>query len=186
MKRNIISVICFITVLLFTGSKLIAQEHHEESESHSDATEEHGEHHFHKHHFAVLNGATSNFNHHSTDYSVGLDYEYRFSQYMGVGIEGEFVAAESQEVLGGIPFFIHPFKGDKIIVEPMVMYTDAPHHESADAHAPVETEKEASFALRVGTGYDFHYKNFSFGPTVNFDIGKTKALVYELSLGVGF
>ena len=99
------SVLCLLIVFVFIGTKLIAQGHLHDDEHH---IKDYNKQHYHKHHIAVLNGATSNFDHHSTNYSVGIDYEYRFSQYMGVGVEGEFVAAESAEVLAGIPFFFHP------------------------------------------------------------------------------
>ncbi|WP_299393845.1 hypothetical protein [uncultured Gelidibacter sp.] len=139
------------------------------------------DHHSHAgtHHLAVLNGATTNFTHKSTAYTVGLDYEYRISEVIGLGLLAELILGDANEVLVGIPVFVHPYKGLKLIASPLVAFTAA-HNSNGHEH-----KKATDLYFRIGTGYDFHVNKLSFGPLVNFDVGKTTALNYGLSFGFG-
>ena len=154
--------------------------HHEEVDGH---TKEHA--HFHKQHLALFAGATSNFTHTSTDLSIGIDYEYRLNHLFGLGLAGEYIATGTGEIIAGVPFFIHPANGLKFTAAPLLIFIDEHHEEETDHHEE-ETGKEAKFALRAGAGYSFHFGKISVGPTINFDIGDSKALVYGVSIGIGF
>ena len=136
--------------------------------------------HLSKHHLALFNGATTNFDHNSTAYTLGVDYEFRISQLLGIGIFGEYIFSEPKEILGGISVYVHPANGLKIIAAPVLIYSEGSHdigHES---------ESETHFACRLGAGYDFHVWIFSIGPAINYDIGKSNAINYGVSLGYGF
>ncbi|TXE10497.1 hypothetical protein ES711_00895 [Gelidibacter salicanalis] len=132
-----------------------------------------------QHHIALFNGATSNFTHNTTAYTVGLDYEYRLSKLIGLGVLGELILTESEEILAGIAVIVHPFKGLKFSAAPLVAFAE----EHAMGH---EAKKKASFLFRVGVGYDFHVWKLSYGPAVNFDFGKTESLNYGLAMGYSF
>ncbi len=183
--KNFQVFICGIAILLFFSTTELLAQHHEEEEAHA-INEEHGQHHLHKNHIAVFDGITTNLTHHTNSYSVGVDYEYRITEKFGLGFAGEYIAAESEEMLGGIPVFFHFFKGAKILTAPMLIYA-AEVPEGGSHNVEPATKKEANFALRIGTGYDFHIgKTITIDPSVNFDIGNTNALVYGLFLGFGF
>ncbi len=75
----------FSTILAMLCVGIMAQEHTDHVQG-SDNKEHHVKHHrchshkFQKHHFALFNGVTSNFDHQSTGYSIGLDYEDRINK----------------------------------------------------------------------------------------------------------
>jgi hypothetical protein len=73
------------------------------------AEEKHGEHkesHYHRNHVGLLVGSTHE--EHEDTITVGLDYEYRFSQYLGIGGLLEYVGEDIREWVGLVPLFIHP------------------------------------------------------------------------------
>jgi len=77
------------------------------------ATEEeheaHKESHYDRHHVAILLGNT-----HEEDednFTIGLDYEYRFSQSLGIGLLIEYVCEDSREVVGMFPCHYTLIKG---------------------------------------------------------------------------
>ena len=112
---------------LLLGNTLIYAQHHNEN-SNQEAHD-----HLSKHHIALFNGVTTNLDHNSTAYTLGLDYEYRFSQLLGIGLLGEYIFSEPKEILGGISMFVHPFKGAKIVAAPMLLFSEGSHdsaHES--------------------------------------------------------
>ena len=169
---NKIKTIILVVVCLFFSSTTIYSQHNDEH----NKTESHD--HFSKHHIALFNGATTNFSHKSTAYTVGLDYEFRFSRLVGCGISGEYIASESGEILAGIGVFLHPYKGTKLIAGPFLILAEEAHSEDH------ESKKEASISFRIGVGYDFHFKMLSVGPIVNFDVGNTEAINYGLAIGI--
>ncbi len=147
-------------------------------EEHS--TESHLHEQNHKNHLALFNGATTNLDHGSTAYTIGLEHEYRISKLIGSGSLLEYVAAEHAEIIIGLPFFIHPHNGLKIIAAPLIIL-------GKETNEPtMESRTTTDFAFRIGFGYDFHLGAWSFGPDAYFDYGHSKSLVYGLSIGLGF
>lgn len=153
----------------------------ESSEVPHDSTGEsraaHQEHHSHRNHLALFTGATTNFEHESTDFTLGIDYEYRLSEMFGVGLFGEVVFAEHDETLIGVPFFIHMKKSPvKIVLAPGMVFAE-------DHHG----QKHEEFMFRSGLGYDIHLDTFSITPTVNADfVDGDVSLAYGIAFGVGF
>ena len=169
----IILLCCFVTSFTYA-------QHEEEGHGNKNKNEHH---HHHKHHIAIFNGAASNFTHHHTHYSIGIDYEYRFGNFLGSGIIGEYVAIEKGEWLGGIPIFMHFTKGLKLVAAPLLV-NRAEHHTHDNHHG--ETNRVTDFALRLGVSYSFHLGEFALSPSVNYDMGESNSLVYGLSIGIGF
>jgi hypothetical protein len=102
---------------------------------------------------SVLLNAQHN-DHHSSDLSLGLDYEYRLNNWLGIGLLGEAVFTESMELIA-------------VFAE-----------EHVDSHVePIEAYKEAHFGVRLGAGYDFHLGKLSVGPAIYYDIANTSALL---------
>jgi hypothetical protein len=142
-------------------------------------------HHPHKHHLALFNGATTNLDHEPTAYALGVDYEYRFSKLVGATLLGEYVAADSEEILAGAGLLFHPYKGLKLITAPMLLFAEE-HPEGGHETHEVKTDKEAEFAFRFSAAYDFYIGNLSLGPVINYDLGKTNSISYGVAVGIGF
>ena len=130
---------------------------------------EHRESHYHHHHVGLLLGNTHE--EHEDDFTVGLDYEYRFSQYIGIGGLLEYVGEDIREWVGLVPLFIHPHKGFRFMAAPGIKHK----------------EDEDKFLWRLGIGYRFPIGNWTIAPEFNLDFteGRT-AEVYGLSFGYGF
>jgi len=172
----------FITLFLFLVIGASAQ-HHDDHKDHNPHKKDDHAHH-HKNHLAIFNGGTTNFDHETTGYSLGLDYEYRFSDLLGTGLLFEYVFTGEGEAIIGVPLFIHPIGNLKGLIAPIGI--NAEKHGHDDGHGTHEVEKEWHFGVRVGLGYDFHIGKLSIGPSVNADIANTTAIVYGLTIGFGF
>lgn len=189
----------FTIITLATLVALTLSAQHHSNNDHSDVSHPtHDLHHsFHKHHIAVFNGGATNFEHHISAYAMGIDYEYRFMELLGVGLTGEYLFLEGDEgeSIFALPIYIHPLKGLKLSFGPIG--ANAPAHEaeptSIDTHA-VSPEpqhhaptNEWHFGSRINMGYDIPIGKMTIGPIVGMDmINHTKAFMYELSIGVGF
>lgn len=136
------------------------------------AEEEHGEHkesHYHRNHVGLFLGNTHE--EHEDTFTVGLDYEYRFSQYLGIGVLLEYVGEDFREGVGLVPLFIHPYKGFRFIVAPGVK----------------PKKHEEKFLWRVGVGYRFPIGNWAIAPEFNVDFSEgEEGYVYGVSFGYGF
>ena len=154
------------------------------SYSQNDSKDHDGDHkHAHKNHIALFNGGTTNFTHHSTNYTLGLDYEYRINNYFGIGLLGEYIAIDKGEFIGGIPVFVH-FANDFNLIATPLLINKADHHNEDSHHT--ELHRNTTFSFRLGMSYSFHIVNFSLSPSVSFDIGESKSLIYGISIGTGF
>ncbi len=160
----------FLLPLALVATPVLADE--SAASGHGDTLAE--DHHEKDHHAALFVGGTTNFDHSSTDFTLGGEYEFRLPllhRLLGIGIFGEAVFAEHKEVLCGVPVFVHPVAGLKFFAAPGALIV----------------ESEAHFLVRVGTGYDFHIGAFSITPTVYTDIVEGHAsLAYGVSFGVMF
>ena len=176
-----------LSVIFISVSVLLNAQHNDHYDGHSQSG--HGDDHAKKNHLAVFLGGTTNFDHHSSDFSVGLDYEYRLNKWLGLGLMGEAVFAESEELIAGIPLFFHPAKGLKVVIAPMGVITEEhidSHEDPHSSETPQEPHKEVHLGVRLGVAYDFHLGVLSVGPAINYDISNTSALVYGINIGIGF
>ena len=167
-----------ILCVLFFCTGIQAKEASDAShDSISESHAVHQEHHSYQNHLAVFTGATTNFDHESTDFTLGVDYEYRLSEVFGIGLFGEMIFADHEETLVGVPFFFHIKNSPlKIVLAPGIAILE-------DHHG----DKYEEFLLRGGIGYDIHLDAFSITPTVNVDVidGNT-SLAYGIAFGIGF
>lgn len=187
--------ILYCLVSLFVTISLNAQHH--ESDDHSDKKhnskehhDDHGEHNAHKNHIALFNGATTNFDHSATDYTIGIDYEFRISDLLGVGLGAEYILTDDGEIVVGLPVFIHPVKGLKLCVAAIgvnaASHSDDSGGETHKAAGTDSSKKEWHYGARIGAAYDIHVGKVSVSPTVAYDITNTQAMVYGLAIGFGF
>lgn len=150
-----------VAVFVFTTpiQALAAEEHHEE----------HTESHYHRHHVGLMLGNTHEEG--EDEFTIGLDYEYRFSQYFGIGLIGEYVGEDAREGVGMGLLFIHPYKGFRFL---------------AGAGVKPKAE-ETKFIWRLGIGYRFHMGNWTIAPEFNLDFTEGRTVeVYGVSFGYGF
>ena len=172
-KRTLVLVLIF-GLMTFMSSAVIAEEH-----------EAAGTHHeYHNYHLALFNGATTSLTHHLTAYTLGLDFEWRLSELLGIGLSGEYIFSEGGEMVLGVPVFVHPWSGLKLIAAPLLVM--AKEHGTKESETETEEETKSYFYGRIGAGYDFHFSNLTAGPVVYYDFGHTNALTYGIMLGIGF
>ena len=163
-------------ILLLYGN-LFAQQHDDHNSHHS------------KHHIALFNGFTTNLDHETTGYALGIDYEYYFSDLIAVGAIGEYVFSGEGELILGVPVFIHPTSSLKFGAAPIAIRAEEHHDDHhSDSHEDKYSEgkKEWSPGVRCNLAYNFHLGKVSTGPSVSVDITNTTAVVYGLTFGVGF
>lgn len=164
-------------VLALFCSSLYAQQHGDYDTHHS------------KHHIAIFDGATTNFGHSTTGYSLGVDYEYFVSDKIGVGLIGEYVFSGEGEAVIGVPVFFHPTGNIKLGAAPIGIKAEVHHGDyHGDSHdaATSDVEKEWNMGARFNAAYSFHFGKISAGPSVSLDITNTTAVVYGVAFGVGF
>ncbi len=136
----------------------------------ADVERSHSEAHEHHHHIAVIIGNTHT-EHGEDAFTIGLDYEYRVSSLIGVGVLGEYAAGDIDTWVVGVPFALHPVAGWRLTAMP-----------GLEIH-----EGESAFLFRTGVGYEFELNEFTVMPEINADFvdGETN-LFFGASIGVKF
>lgn len=173
-----------------------AGEEHEGGEAHGEEHEE--GHHLHKHHFAVIISSTEGVESHDEehhgnghgethsessgsgkddpDFTIGFDYERRFTQLFGFGGMIDWIAEGRREFLVGPVGFLHPFKGSKFWLAPLA--------------ERVRETGDWALVVRIGAGWDFPVGKsgkYSIAPNINYDISDEHQLwVLGLAFGIGF
>lgn len=101
--------------------------------------------------------------------SIGLEYEYQWSERLGTGAMVEYAGGDHNAWVTGVPIFLHPHAGWSFWLMPGV---------------EIE-EEENSFLVRAGGGYDFEIApKWSLVPEFNIDFiegGETK-FIYGLAI----
>ncbi len=139
------------------------------------------------HHAAVFVGATSNLYAKHTDFTIGLDYEYRLNKFFGVGFIGDYVMADKSETLLMAGLFYHPIASLKLYTGNGIAIVTEVEEDTQHNENEGEEKSVSYYAFRLGTGYDFHITNFSITPTISWDlINGHSSIVYGLSFGIGF
>ena len=162
------------TVLLCLGTvtQTVGQEH-EHPGAHHDL--EHEGHERHKHHLGLFLGGATKFEKHEDDesgFSIGLDYEYRFTRRWGVGglLEG-VLTADHRDLAFAVPLSFHPVDPLKLSAGPG-FETDGDHTE---------------FMFRFSLAYGFEVRKYTLSPEVAVDLTEeAETLVFGFSIGRGF
>ena len=188
MRTKFFVALLFTFIFIFSFNVSQAQEHDEHHDA--DHADSHSGHHVYRHHAALFLGATTNFKHETTMFTVGLDYEFRLSfahDMFGIGFGAEYLTGEhGQEIIFGVPIFFHPIAGLKFNVAPLFAIVETLGHDEGHGHV-TEPSWDNYFGFRAGIAYDFHLGRFSISPTLNTDfVDGTVSLVYGIGLGVGF
>jgi hypothetical protein len=147
---------------------------------------------FHKNHLSLFTGGTTESRDGSTStyFSLGLDYERRISELIGLGVSGEFVfGGEEREALAGLLFNLHPAGGLVLAAGPGLEFAKERHAEGEVEAQQEESGTETHFGFRVGVLYEFEVgQRYSIAPSIYTDFieGKEPTFVWGLAFGVGF
>lgn len=131
----------------------------------------HDHHAFHRHHVAVFVGGTHDY-HDEDAFTVGMDYEYRFTELFGAGVLIDVAGGDIESAVIGGGLFIHPWKE--------LRFLTAVGKEFHNGHG--------EFVVRLGSLYDFHIDQWALSPAVLLDVLESGHLnvVYGLGIGRGF
>ncbi|UCE41406.1 MAG: hypothetical protein JSV17_18575 [Candidatus Aminicenantes bacterium] len=160
----------------------------------SSQTHEAETHQYHRHHIGLFLGGTSNLKKEETDFTLGIEYEYRLSKEMSrwsIGLIGELIFAHETEYLVVVPIILRVTDAFFLRAGPGIEWA---HHGEENGHDNIhaaEAEngngRESEFFVRVGIGYGFEVGKFSITPTLDVDIFKSQTtLVWGIAIGKGF
>lgn len=120
-------------------------------------------------HLSVFTGLTSEDNESAA--TIGLDYEYRVDQHLGLGA----VVEQATEDVDATTILA---VADLHITNYWVVQT-GPGIEFL--------EHEDEFVYRIGTLYEWEYEGYTISPQVHYDMtGNENALIVGFAVGVGF
>ena len=143
------------------------------------AEEEHegAAHSFHRHHAALFIGNTQN-DGSEHGLSVGMEYEYRINQWLGLGGLVEYAAGDFEHLLIAIPLFIHPYEDWLFAVAA-----------GTKIHKDEEENKgKRDWLVRTSVGYQFQFgEKYSITPAFHVDFSEHETLfIYGFYIGLGF
>lgn len=128
------------------------------------------------HHLSVVIGGTSVPSANETEFTIGVDYEYRISELLGLGAVVEYAAGDIDATTILAVADIHLWRGLALQI--------GPGFEIADEGGDTET-----LAIgRFGALYEFQVGNrFTISPQVHYDISSGQdAVVFGIALGRAF
>jgi hypothetical protein len=133
------------------------------------------DHEFHRHHVGVFLGGgsrpqpTGDTDH---GFAGGVDYEYRFSRWVGVGALVEAASGDLRDAVVAGLVFAHPWKGSLFAV---------------GLGAEISSQS-TEFVARLGAAYQFPIgERFTIAPTFSVDLVHAEpTYLYGITLGVGF
>lgn len=128
-------------------------------------------HHSAPHHLSLLIGGTDLVDGDHTAMTLGLDYEYRVSEFLGLGfvVEQAFGDIDATTLLAVAD--LHLWDGLIAQIGPGVEFVDG------NSHA----------ALRLGMLYEFEFESgFTLSPQLHYDFSHEDALVFGIALGRAF
>ena len=155
--------------------------------SQAEHDDEHDDHHAHPNHIAVFVGATTPTKAKAeTSFTLGADYERRFTDLIGVLAIADFALGDHKRTaLFAANVAFHPVSGLRLAIGPGFELVEKDTITSSGAEG---TKLGAYFVIRGSVLYEFHVGEWSVGPVLAVDaIGETKTnIVYGLSIGRGF
>ena len=103
-------------------------------------------------------------------FSLGLDYEYKFSEVFGIGDLLDYAGGDVRTAVVGVPIFAHPIGGLVVLLAPGVEIQDDGDNEAL---------------VRLGAGWEFELgERFVVAPVFNVDfVDGDKVYVYGVEFG---
>ncbi|MGL1889666.1 MAG: hypothetical protein OCD76_24340 [Reichenbachiella sp.] len=154
-KMVLLMVSWIISSCLFLPCQLLAQENEEVSEEER------------KSELSVFLGGTSKAR--NSALTIGVDYQYRLNQHVGIGGLVDYAAGDLQSLLIGPAFFLH------------IMHLEATFAPS------VEINEEGMIgAFRSGVKYEFEISKYTLSPGVYYDTERKESPAWIYGLAFGF
>ena len=155
------------------------------------AEEVHGDddHHYHDNHVAVFLGGTSPFDQEragKTSFTVGADYERRFTQAVGAMALADFAFGDlTRTALFAALFAGRPIADLRLAIGPGIEFVE---EDEILEDGSTSTKHTGYFVISTRATYDFHVGVVSLTPAAGLDfVGETKtAFVYGGAVGIGF
>lgn len=134
-------------------------------------------HSFHRHHAALFIGNTQN-DGSEHGLSVGMEYEYRINQWLGLGGVLEYAAGDFEHLLIAVPLFIHPYEDWLFSVG-----AGTEIHKNEE-----ENKRKRDWLIRTSVGYQFQFgEKYSITPAFHVDFSEHETLfIYGVYIGLGF
>jgi hypothetical protein len=103
-------------------------------------------------------------------FSMGLDYEYKFSEIFGIGGLLDIAGSDVRSFVVGVPIFAHPVGGLVALLAPGIEHQDDGSNEAL---------------VRLGAGWEFELsERFVVAPMFNIDfVDGDKVYVYGVAFG---
>ena len=170
--------VLILVLFFFCSFSVSAQEEDYDIEVTHESAEEVHSHHFHKNHFGVFVGATTELEKdEDTHFTLGVDYSRRVTSdgRFGIGVFGEAIFADDMEWIIGVPLYFYPTNNFWLRAGPGVEF----HKEETESG----NETEAEFLIRTGVGYTLEFKKFAIAPSISVDFLRNKtALVWGINI----
>lgn len=120
-----------------------------------------------KNEISIFVGGTSNSD--ATAFTLGVDYQHRFSKVFGFGGLVDYAMGDIQSVLVAPAVYLHAWKFE---------FTVAPAAEFS--------ESDIKAVLRLGAAYEIELKKFLISPSVFFDTERNESPSWVYGLSFGF
>jgi len=134
-----------------------------------------GGHEFHRHHVGVFVGGgcrPGDGGDAACGFAAGVDYEFRFSKWVGLGLDAEVATGDLRDaVIAGL-VFVHPWKGLLVVAGPGA---------EISSHG-------TEYVTRLGAAYQFPIADrFTLAPTFAVDVvNREPVYIYGITVGIGF
>ena len=160
-----VALLCVLYLAVTASQVLAAEQGHAAHE---------GSAHHHPNMMEVFLGSTFEDSEHGDEhgFTIGLTYERRFSELLGIGGFYEYAAGDFDKWSIGIPLFIHPYQGWRFDLAPGLEHRHG----------------ENEFLFRTGVAYEFELsEQWVMIPEFNIDfVDGEEAFAFGLSFGFGF
>lgn len=124
-----------------------------------------------RHHLSIITGGSALTGESESAFTLGLDYEYRISRLIGVGIVAEQAFGDLDATTLLAVADIHVWRGFAFQVGPGVEFID----------------NESHFVARLGALYEFEFgEGYTVSPQVHYDFSTEDTIVFGLAFGVAF
>lgn len=175
---NIFYIIFFVFILSITFNSDLFSKSNE------------NEHKVYNHHLGTFLGITTNTNNRNSDFTMGLEYEYKLpalEHVLGFGLFTEFVYAKESEYLLGVPIFYHLENGIKLFFAPGIAVSKEETLELNEItmEKAMKSKDITNFLIRFGASYDMHINRLSISPMLQLDyLDSHFSMVYGIGFGI--
>jgi hypothetical protein len=128
----------------------------------------------HPHHASIVLGGT--WHGHEEAETIGIDYEYRLNQTLGLGAVLEYATDPLETTTFLVVADIHVWRGLAIQTGPGIEHIEEDHGHDEDL-----------FVYRIGALYEVEYGNFTVSPQLHLDVtSENDSIIGAIAVGWAF